>query len=123
MRLKLGAGVADDVRMELKQIDCEEDGVGYAAFVCRHLFDARRATVDSRVGFRSEEPISDDPWPDAWCLACEEHLAATGGEWTDENANEIAMVCHRCYQRIRANNDLDQRTWPTFDTPPPVVPR
>jgi hypothetical protein len=106
--------------VELRQILCEEDGVGYAAFICRHLFDARRAAGDGRVGFCSQIPTLEDPWPDAWCLACDEHLEATGGEWTDENAKEIALVCNQCYERIRADNDIDNDEWPIFEVPPPV---
>jgi hypothetical protein len=106
--------------MGLRQIECEEDGVGYGAFVCTHLFAARRATGDGRVGFCSQEPTPENPWPDAWCFTCDEHLDATGGEWTDENANEIVLVCNQCYGRIRANNDVDNDEWPTFDFPPPV---
>jgi hypothetical protein len=104
--------------MGFTQIDCEEHGVGYAAFVCRHLFDARRLTGEGRVGFCSQEPTTENPWPDAWCFACDEHLDATGGEWTDENAQEIAMVCNQCYERIRTNNDLNNDEWPSFEVTP-----
>jgi hypothetical protein len=64
----------------------------------------------------SAEPSPDNPWPDGWCFACNEHLDATGGDWTDDNGDfaDIKVVCHRCYERIRATNDVDEDDWPTF---------
>jgi hypothetical protein len=102
--------------MEPRLVECAVDGVGQATFICRHLREAGdRADGAERVGVASADPTPDNPWPDAWCAACDDHLMATGGTWTEENEVEIVMVCHRCYERIRAANDVDGRTWERFE--------
>jgi hypothetical protein len=105
-------------------VRCAQDGVGYGAFVCQHLFAAGDATGEERVGFCSDDPTRENPWPDAWCYACDERFEADGEVWTDEGAEAagISLVCHHCYERIRTNNDLDNDDWRTFDVPAPVLP-
>lgn len=79
------------------KIACAEDGEGYEAFVCKHLFE------NPAQQWYSREPSSENPWPDAWCGACDK-VFMRDGEWTDENSAciEIKLICHHCYERRRA---------------------
>jgi hypothetical protein len=71
--------------MSLEVVRCERDGEGWAAFVCQHLLAAMDAKGAERVGFCSDEPTRENPWPDAWCFACDERFVANGEKWTDDD--------------------------------------
>jgi hypothetical protein len=105
----------------MEVVKCDRDGRGWATFVCQHLFDSIDATGDERVGFCSDVPTPDNPWPDAWCFSCDERFVANGEQWTDDDSEllGIKMLCHHCYERARTNNDLDGDDWPIFDRPLP----
>jgi hypothetical protein len=81
-----------------RTIQCDLHGPGTATFVCQHL----RAGLG--CGFHhADEP--DDPWPDAWCDACERVLAREG-EWNEASHEQadIRLLCHRCYEHVRDLN-------------------
>ncbi len=79
-------------------VGCEAHGGRASTFVCRHLAEGRGR------GFHVADEDPDDPWPDAWCDACEE--ASRGGEW-DEAAiafADVRSLCSGCYEIVRARN-------------------
>jgi hypothetical protein len=81
---------------EPKRVECARHGVGYLAFVCRHLVGG------SGLGFFHSD---NGPYPDAWCGACDALMMQTG-HWTAkaEKFAGIKIVCHRCYANIRRRN-------------------
>lgn len=98
----VAAAAADFLRLPVEEepagraaIECPDHGAAYATFVCRHLADG------SGRGFVCfDDP--DDPYPDAWCEACEATRARAGG-W-DEESERVAGItvrCHHCYRAIR----------------------
>lgn len=66
--------------------------------MCRHLAEGRGR------GFHVADEDPDDPWPDAWCDACE--AASNGGEWDDEAIAFAGAraLCSGCYEIVRARN-------------------
>ena len=82
------------------KIHCEIHGENQSTYVCSHLVgDA------AGLGFNSDEPTEDNPFPDAWCDNCELIRAATG-DWDDESQElvKISLLCSRCYERARIRN-------------------
>jgi len=47
-----------------------------------------------------------NPYPDAWCISCENVKQAHGGEWPEESQTltPIALVCGECYEEIKTRN-------------------
>ena len=88
----------------VKKAECAKHGAQEAAFVCQHIV---QGVQDGRArGFWSADD-PENPRPDAWCTACDEKVAATGGEWTDETqafAN-VMLLCGVCYDDARSQND------------------
>jgi len=80
--------------------------------MCAYLLAASAAVGEERVGGVSDKPSPENPWPDAWCFKCDEHLDATGanGRTTTATFADIKPVGHRCYEGIRATNDLTAKT-------------
>lgn len=88
---------ADDVaNAAATPIECDRHGKGRATFICEHL------RVAPAQVWHSNDPISADPWPDAWCSACEE-VFQEQGEWNERNEGRapIVAVCHHCYADAR----------------------
>jgi hypothetical protein len=78
-------------------VECETHGAGTQTFLCEHL------AVQPRQKWFSDAPDESNPWPDAWCLICNEHYAKQG-EWNDHNSGiiKIHLLCHQCYEARRA---------------------
>jgi hypothetical protein len=86
-----------------REVHCERHGRQQATFVCCHIVRGLREGVS--YGFYwADDP--DNPRPDAWCTACNELVASTGGEWTDESEAfaQVTLLCGACYDRARAMN-------------------
>lgn len=84
-------------------VECDEHGLQQATFVCQHII----------LGLREDKPYgfwwssdSNNPRPDAWCTACDEYLASSGGEWNDktEAFAGVTLLCGSCYDRAREMN-------------------
>lgn len=78
------------------EVSCQTHGKSFATYLCQHLADA------TGIGFFHAESSDIDPFPDAWCVECEEILQKEG-EWTDsalKTAN-FRLVCAHCYPRAR----------------------
>ncbi len=89
-----------------RTVTCIEHGDTPATYVCHHLLHG------VGCGFHASEEDADDPWPDAWCDACEA-IFQRDGEWNESNEPELALLCTRCYERARARN---------LDAPAPIRP-
>ena len=83
-----------------KEVVCDEHGTAYATFVCRHLLGG------NALGFEQGEEDPEQARPDAWCAECERYRIEHDG-WSDDVPPPagIALVCHRCYDRIKAANE------------------
>jgi hypothetical protein len=85
--------VADKIR-------CDTHGECFSTFVCTHLVGETAG-----LGFNSDEPTDDDPFPDAWCDNCEIVREAHNG-WNEESEklSKISLLCSGCYERARIRN-------------------
>lgn len=76
-----------------------------ATFVCQHLLQGFGKGF--YAGFDDEYP--DDPFPDAWCEACDKKLSEVG-EWNDESEEfaDIRVICAHCYANVRLRNQPEE---------------
>jgi hypothetical protein len=83
-------------------IECERHGSRPKAYVCDHLL----LGIDQ--GFVTSTDQPDNPYPDAWCLACDRVRVAHGGVWNQQSEALITVrvVCADCYTEIRQRNVL-----------------
>ncbi len=78
------------------KVNCRSHGDSYATYLCQHLADS------TGVGFFHADHTDQDPYPDAWCVECEEALQRYG-EW-NEKALETAsfrLICAGCYPKAK----------------------
>jgi hypothetical protein len=92
-----------DAMSDAQTVQCNRHGNTRAAYVCSHLLQG------SNHGFFASEDDPDDPYPDAWCAACEkirETHAGSDGAWNEQSEAliEVKLVCGECYQEIKARN-------------------
>jgi hypothetical protein len=85
-------------------VQCNTHGESQEAYVCTHLVGE-----SAGLGFNSDEPDDENPFPNAWCDDCELIRVAHGG-WNDESEKltKIVMICSGCHERARIRN-----AWPT----------
>lgn len=76
---------------------CERHGLTEATFVCDHI--AQGLVRRERTGFFWSAAETGNPYPDAWCLACEQRRQAAGGEWVGAAAENLRarILCANCY--------------------------
>jgi hypothetical protein len=81
-----------------QQLNCETHGTAYATYVCEHL-----ASEPGQRWF-SQEPDGENPWPDAWCEACNT-IFREHGEWNEANEKKlkVKLLCHHCYETFRSD--------------------
>lgn len=81
-------------------VHCDEHGETEKTYVCTHLVGE-----SSGLGFNCEDPSEENPYPDAWCDACETIRAEYSG-WDDvpEGLCDIRLLCARCYERAKIRN-------------------
>ncbi len=80
------------------ELTCPQHGRSVPAFLCRHLMGG------SGLGFfYADEP--GNPYPDAWCSACDDVLQRIG-EWNTESEAfaGIHVVCSGCYTDAKRRN-------------------
>ncbi|HWA95493.1 MAG TPA: DUF2199 domain-containing protein [Terracidiphilus sp.] len=89
-------------------VQCSTHGESQKAFVCKHLVGENFG-----LGFNRNDPNDDNPFPDAWCDACEGCRMEYGG-WTEESEKHIgiSLICSNCYRRALLCN---QKTTVTLD--------
>jgi hypothetical protein len=81
----------------VRSIRCAVHGTQQQTLVCQHIVDG--LTDKRRVGFFWTSCDIDNPRPDAWCSACNERVASTGGEWVGEAFEHLQpqVLCGVCY--------------------------
>lgn len=81
-------------------VQCSTHGESQPAYTCSHLLGGVHG-----LGFHSDPPSPETPFPDAWCDDCELIRMAHGG-WNEksEELASISLVCARCYERARIRN-------------------
>lgn len=96
-------------------IHCATHGETPKAYVCNHL-----PGESYGLGFERDEPSEEDPWPDAWCHACESlRISHNGWDNVPEDLCKFVVLCSGCYERARIRNtrpsvtfdDLAQLRW------------
>jgi hypothetical protein len=81
-------------------VQCDLHGETPQTFVCTHLKDESYG-----LGFNREEPSDANPYPDAWCDACEVvRLENNGWDNTPDELFKIVLLCAECYERSRIRN-------------------
>lgn len=82
-----------------KSVECRDHGTTPATFVCRHL------ATGVACGYWPADDAGDDPWPDAWCDACE-GVVQHEGDWTPAAMAfcDLTLLCTHCYDEARARN-------------------
>jgi len=86
----------------MEQVHCETHGLQQHTRVCQHI--AQGLFDRSRVGFFWATENPDNPRPDAWCIACNERLRLTGGEWVGEALRQLEpkSLCGACYDLAKS---------------------
>lgn len=78
-------------------VHCATHGQAHTTYVCGHL------AAQPVQQWYCHVPSPDNPWPGAWCKACDtEYLKA--GEWNDGNSAclDLQILCHHCYTANQA---------------------
>ena len=81
----------------MANVRCDVHGSQQETFVCQHIAEGLQSR--KRVGFCWTSYDPDNARPDAWCLACDERVSATGGEWIDQAQEHLQakILCGACY--------------------------
>ncbi len=87
--------MSDDAR----EITCQEHGAATTTYVCSHL------ATNPVQRWHSARASGDNPWPDAWCNACNATFLREG-EWNDRNADalDLRILCNHCYEGASAKS-------------------
>jgi hypothetical protein len=87
----------DSEETMVDSVRCTAHGNQQATLVCQHIFDG--LAHRKRVGFFWTICDPDNPRPDAWCVACEERVRATNGDWIDQSLEHLQpkVLCGACY--------------------------
>lgn len=81
-------------------VHCSTHGETPKAYVCVHL-----TGESTGLGFNREDSSEENPFPDAWCDACEVLQASHGGwDSVPDDEQKIVLVCSECYERSRIRN-------------------
>jgi hypothetical protein len=92
------------MKKEFNYIDCAQHGRQRSCALCSHLIHA------AGLGFNTDDPTNENPFPDAFCDFCQAVLEEENG-WT-ERAKELvpcSIVCGQCYLDIRLRNLIEWR--------------
>ena len=78
-------------------ITCTVHGAQQETFVCQHIVAG--LNEKRRVGFFWTTYDPENLRPDAWCLACEERVRVTAGDWVGEAEAHLKpqVLCGACY--------------------------
>jgi hypothetical protein len=92
--------VMENVGSQSSVVECDRHGQRPKAYVCDHLLHG------VKQGFVTSGNQPENPYPDAWCLACDRIRLAHGGDWNNESEAliTIRVVCGDCYEEIRDRN-------------------
>jgi hypothetical protein len=97
------AGSDGDIAAGPKQVECTDHGTGFATYACEHL-----VSNPTQLWFSGKNDER-HKWPDAWCAACDAFFQEQG-KWNEKNESKIKikLLCHHCYERLRARGRLTE---------------
>ena len=86
-----------------RTVECDRHGPQVETFVCQHILQTLRDHRPTGFCWSVEDSKAR---PDAWCLECDRHREATGGDWTGENEKfaDISLICGACYDEVKRLN-------------------
>ena len=82
-----------------QKIECPTHGEAYPTYVCGHLAN------DPQQQWFCDYPSEKNPWPDAWCSACDQEFQKHG-EWNEKNEQvlNVKLTCHCCYEKFKGSS-------------------
>ena len=82
----------------MAKVNCSIHGEQDETFVCQHIVIGLETNTPCGFWYAKE---SDQRRPDAWCTMCNELVAETEGEWTEQvlSMAKIKLLCGECYDR------------------------
>ena len=94
--------VAETSQSESETVECDRHGHRRKTYVCDHLLDGEKQ------GFVWSPDEPENPYPDAWCLACDRVRLEHGEKWNPQSEALITvrLVCSDCYEEIKERNHL-----------------
>ena len=84
--------LANRPEVDLQSIHCATHGKSTATYICKHL------AAKPGQKWIGEQPTPEQPWPDAWCEACDKKWELEEG---DPDRPPITVICHHCYESAR----------------------
>lgn len=74
-------------------VECPIHGPSHPTYICSHLSE------NPEQQWFCDYPTEQNPWPDAWCAACDRAFQREG-EWNAKNEAVLGatMTCHHCYE-------------------------
>ena len=84
--------LANRPEVDLQSIDCATHGKSTATYICKHL------AAKPGQKWIGGQPTPEQPWPDAWCEACNKKWELKEG---DPDRPPITVICHHCYESAR----------------------
>ena len=81
----------------MTSVTCATHGIQPQTMVCQHI--AEGLFKRQRVGFFWTMDDPENARPDAWCVACEQRVRLTDGEWTGQALEHLQpkVLCGACY--------------------------
>lgn len=81
---------------------CAEHGEQPETFVCQHIVETLHDERPRGFHWSAE---STQPYPDAWCSACNERLRSADWEWTDDTLAfaRVRLLCAGCYSSCQGD--------------------
>lgn len=82
-----------------QKIECPTHGEAHVAYVCGHL------AHEPKQRWFCDYPSEENPWPDAWCGACNQEFRKYG-EWNEKNEQilNVKLTCHCCYENFKGGS-------------------
>lgn len=92
----------------IEMVSCEKHGVQNEAFICSHLVNTLADRQPRGLIWSRDE----DGSINAYCLGCQDMLAAAGGEWTEELQEKagLGLVCESCMLPLFDLNGIPRPT-------------
>ena len=84
-------------------VHCDKHGDQDETFVCQHIVQGLSEGVSYGFWWANNPG---DPRPNAWCSMCNDLVANTNGEWTDEilEVAKVSLLCGACYDQAKDMN-------------------
>ena len=111
LRAEASASITKGRFVMARTVRCGVHGTQQETFVCQHI--TAGLIEGQRTGFHTAMDDQDNLRPDAWCRACNDRVALTGGRWVGEALAQLdaRVICGACYDLARTfHRGADRRT-------------